>query len=96
MCLYMHMREIKFTRSLVNSCRSLYGFGECVRDTLVEICEDSTGLLDTAMDDVIQGVIGNGLGCEAPTNPILCKHSVFFGYKTGSLFKQFQTSNSVL
>lgn len=52
-------------------CGSLYGFGSCVRDTMAGICEGSTDILDTFFDDVVVGVIVDGLGCEPQSNPLL-------------------------
>ena len=40
---------------------------------MVGICEDSTDILDTFFDDVVVGVVVDGLGCEPQSNPLLCK-----------------------
>lgn len=58
-------------QELSEFCENSLGLGSCVRDAMAEVCEDSTPILDAFFDDLIVGVITNGVGCEPPSNPIL-------------------------
>lgn len=52
-------------------CSSTLGYVRCSLDAMAAPCPGSSDLLDTIFDDVFVDVIGDGFGCEQPSNPLL-------------------------